>query len=270
MTHYEGDSLIYVYGLIPASELIPSVDRMDEHIFHLHKHGEIIAVFEYVDPLVFSQQTIEQHVSDPNWVKDRAVSHHNVLAMLHQQFTVIPLKLCTIFADYKSLEEMLCRHYDEMVALFSNLRGTDEWNLKIYYDKEKLKQHVMLNNNSILELTEEMNGLSPGKQFLMKKKMNAVIELEIENEMKRVCMETHEQLSSASLKETVKKVWGRNVTGIKEEMTWNSVYLMDRKSSDFLRLVKQLENDFIESGFIFKASGPWPVYHFAHIHSEKT
>ncbi|WP_165822555.1 GvpL/GvpF family gas vesicle protein [Paenibacillus montanisoli] len=258
--------LLYVYGLIPAHEIDPA----NEVACRMKRHGDIIAVLEAVDPQVFSQQSIQRYVEDPNWVKEKAVGHHNVLAMLQQRHTVIPLKFCTIYESEQSLEAMLIRHYDEITDLFAALRGKEEWSLKVYCDKEELKTHVMQSSLELAKLSADLSGLSPGKQFLMKKQLNASLERETENAMKRICLEAHESLSSSTLQQIEKKVWERKVTGRKEEMIWNSMYLTDRQRVDsFLQLVKQFGEEFQAFGLTFEATGPWPVYHFARIGPEE-
>ncbi|WP_308634028.1 GvpL/GvpF family gas vesicle protein [Paenibacillus silvisoli] len=254
--------LLYVYGLIPANELDPD----GELSFQTKRHGDILAVFDAVDPDVFSQEMIDKHADDPSWVKEKAVVHHSMLAMLRQRCTVIPLKFCTIFEGERSLEAMLSQYEVEITALFTTLKGKEEWNLKVYGDKEKLKSHVMQSSN---ETEAELSGLSPGKQFLMRKQMNARLEVQFDNEMKRICLAMHESLSKEAVEKSVKKVWDRKVTGRKEDMIWNSVYLMDRQKVDcFLQLVNHYNDEYQAAGLAFEATGPWPVYHFARLHSE--
>lgn len=259
--------LLYVYGLIPAYQM----DSNSNMTYQVKRRGDVLAVFDRVDPLVFSQQEIERHADDPVWVKEKAVHHHNVIAMLQQRYTVIPLKFCTIFDGWDNLEAMLSRYDDEITSLFRALRGKEEWNLKVYCDREKVKSHLMQSNNEAGKLSEQLSGLSPGKQFLMRKQMNAHLERLAENEMKRICLTVHESLTSAAEQESVKKVWNRKMTGREEEMIWNSVYLTDSQKVDlFLQLVNRYSDEFQAAGFSFEATGPWPVYHFAQLRSEES
>jgi Gas vesicle synthesis protein GvpL/GvpF. len=252
--------LLYVYGLIPAYERDPNSNVT----IKTKRRGDVLAVFDVVDPLVFAQQQIERYADDPVWVKEKAVSHHNVIAMLQQRYTVIPLPFCTIFEDSDNLEAMLSRHEDEIKSLFKTLKGKEEWNLKVYCSMEIFMAHVMQNSNEAMNFTEQLSSLSPGKQFLMRKQMTARLELLVEDERRRICLAVHESLSSAAYQTSVKKVWDRKMTGRVEEMIWNSVYLTDSQKIDaFMLLVKQYNDEFQAAGLFFEATGPWPIYHFA-------
>ncbi|UOR13951.1 GvpL/GvpF family gas vesicle protein [Halobacillus amylolyticus] len=153
---------------------------------------------------------------------------------------------------------------EKITSSFKLLKDNEEWNLKIYCDDNKLKQQVSQNNAAIDAKRKEIKELPTGRQFFEKKKIDNLIESELENEKNRVSDQVHEKLKEYSIHADVKKNWTKDVTGLKENMTWNSVYLLPQaKVGSFLEEVKSQETELGDSGLRIEASGPWPAYHFS-------
>lgn len=263
------EKAIYVYGLIPTMEMEKANKGKNIPNVQLKEFGAVTAVFDYVDSQSFSEQNIEASLNNTQWAKEKEEVHQEILMLLHQQFTVIPLKFCTIFSNRKILKEMITKNYEELVTLCSFLREKEEWNLKVYCNKDKFKHFIMQNNESVEKERKEMQGISSDKHSCMKKKLDMVVNNEIEIEMKRICMDIHEEALSISIQDFVENVQGRDATE-GEEVAWSSVYLINRRQiNEFIEIIKQHEKAFKEMGFSFKSCGPSPVYHFVNLDIRK-
>ncbi|WP_169907805.1 GvpL/GvpF family gas vesicle protein [Priestia abyssalis] len=252
--------VIYVYGLIPTMEIKKANRDKNIQKVRLEEFEGVTAIFDYIDFQLFN---IELTLNDAQWVKEKKMYHHEVLTLFQQQFTVIPLKFCTIFTNRKSLEEMIVKHYGELISLCTFLREKEEWNLKVYCNKEKFKHFIMQSNETVKRAQKEIEEILSDRRCLMKKKLNTVIENEIEIEMKQICNDLHEEAVSISIEDFVENVQERDVIQGEEEIAWSSVYLIDRREIDeFIDIIKQHGNAFKEMGFSFKCYGPSPVYHF--------
>ncbi len=227
--------------------------------------GEVTAIVCKLDATQFSEETIKNKIdSDMEWLQEKAFHHHETVLMVSKMYTIIPLTFCTLFKNEDSLQNKIKSNIHQLENTFSQLEGNEEWNLKIYCEDEQLKKQVSENNASIEAKRQEISELPPGRQFFEKKKMDQLIENELENEKNRLCEEVHEKLKTYSLRGSVKKNWSKDVTGRKENMTWNSVFLIsEEKVNQFLEEIKQYEESMGENGWRFEASGPWPPYHFS-------
>ena len=65
--------------------------------------------------------------------------HHQRIVELQQEFTVVPMSFCTLFASEASLERTLGEKQEEVLALFSELAGHHEWSVKVYSRREQLR-----------------------------------------------------------------------------------------------------------------------------------
>ncbi|OMP65924.1 GvpL/GvpF family gas vesicle protein [Domibacillus epiphyticus] len=264
------DSLIYLYGLIPtkeaAKQLCPSLKGFDGigdvYTFPI---GKITAIVCNLDSENYSEESIKEQINNNmEWLQEKAFHHHETVMKLSKIFTIIPLKFCTLYNNSASLETAVQSNESKMMNTFALIAGNEEWNLKIYCDDQLLKKQVSQSNPTIEAKREEISQLPKGKQFFEKKKLDKVIETELEEEKNKVSEKIHSHLREFALKGNVKRPWSNDVTGRKDNMTWNGVYLItESKVEDFLEQIQQYEKEMRESGWQFEASGPWPAYHFS-------
>ncbi|KKB33354.1 GvpL/GvpF family gas vesicle protein [Bacillus thermotolerans] len=264
------DHLIYLYGLIPTKEIasqpLPSLkDFEGSGELYTMEIGSITAVVCRLDADKYSEDQIKERINnDMEWLQEKAFHHHETVMQLAKIFTVIPLKFCTLYKSEESLKDTVQSNESKMTEAFEAIAGKEEWNLKIYCDDKQLKEQVSQNNPAIEEKRKEISELPRGKQFFEKKKLDKLVDSELEKEKNRVSEDIHAHLTEFALKGHVKRTWSSEVTGRKEEMTWNSVYLIKKSDVEsFLEQVQQYEAKMEEAGWKFEASGPWPAYHFS-------
>src|SRR5690606_2900949 len=103
-----------------------------------------------------------------------------------------------------------------------------------------------------------------GKQFFQKKKLNKLIESQLDEEKNKVSEQIHLHLKELALKGNVKRTWGNDATGRKDNMTWNGVYLISKSQIEvFLEQLQHYETSRQKARWRCEATGPWPAYHFS-------
>ncbi|MFA1818890.1 GvpL/GvpF family gas vesicle protein [Virgibacillus oceani] len=261
---------IYLYGFIPSEELdkasLPEHEGFDEteDIFTLPVDS-ITAIVSQLDPDAYTEEVIEDKINnDLDWLQKKAYHHHEILMLLNQRYTAIPLSFCTIYNNEESLLETISIQAADLLDTFKEITGKEEWNLKIFYDEKKLKKQVHENNPVIKQKQEELKELSPGKQFFERKKIDKLAAKKMEKELNDRCGKIHDELAAMAVQADIKKTLGKDATGRKDNMSWNSVYLLeDSEVEGFVAEVMKIEKKLGESGLNMEATGPWPVYHFS-------
>ncbi|PAF23602.1 hypothetical protein CHH49_03340 [Terribacillus saccharophilus] len=265
------ENYIYLYGIVPANELdvtpfspFTGIDK--EQKATIARYGDIAAIYTEVDAEAYEGEALETRMKDDlEWLQESAMHHHEVLLSLQKQYTLIPMKFCTIYLSQGSLEEKLCEQAETIETLFTRIKGSEEWNLKIYCDDEPLREHVLQHSPSIKEKMKEIESLPPGRQFFEKRKIDQLVGDELEKEKNQFCEQIHAELTEIASEEKVKTAWSKDVTGRELEMSWNSVYLIQKNQVEaFLELVQQKNEESASSGWKFEATGPWPAYHFVY------
>ncbi|WP_059173308.1 GvpL/GvpF family gas vesicle protein [Bacillus sp. FJAT-27445] len=262
--------LIYLYGLVPTKEVKESALPNDKgfdgrrEIYPL-SIGNITAVVSKLDSEEYSEETISDRINnDMEWLQEKAFHHHETVLNLSKMFTIIPLKFCVLYKSEASLGQAVQSKVAKIEQTFSLLADNEEWNVKIYCNDQLLKQRVSETNPAIEEKRAEISQLSKGKQFFEKKKLETLIEKELEEEKNRISEKVHLHFKEIALEGNVKKTWGKDVTGRKDNMAWNGVYLVPKsKVEPFLEQIQQNEKELKETGWHFEVTGPWPAYHFS-------
>jgi len=264
------DNLIYLYGIIPESEAADhSLDKMKDFeetgFLQMLPVDDVIAITCLLDASKYTEESIQDKIdNDMEWLQEKAFHHHETVMNLSKLFTVIPLKFCTLYKNEDSLRTSILENEEKMLRTLESIAGKEEWNLKVYCDDQLLKEQFSENNPAAEAKRAEISELSKGRQFFEKKKLDKWMETEIEAEKDTVSEAIHRELCDLSTCGHVKKTWSKDVTGKKDPMTWNSVYLMEvEKVEQFLERIQQYQKDMKAAGWQFEASGPWPAYHFS-------
>ncbi|MTH54773.1 gas vesicle protein GvpL [Bacillus mangrovi] len=263
------NKLIYLYGLIPSKEAeqseVPSFKGFDQvHDGRTEQFGRVTAVISELNPEEYSEEQIKEKVNEMEWLHEKAFHHHEMLMMLEKEYTLIPTKFCTIYSSLDSLKETVTQYENRMLDLFESLKGKEEWNVKIFSDDKQLRQSYGENNPTVMAKKEEIAQLPPGRQYFEKRKLDQLVDREMELEKNRLCEKIHEDLLPFSADSTVKKTWSQDVTGRDEQMCWNSVYLLPQeKIPAFKEMLQKTAEEFAEYGWKIEPTGPWPSYHFA-------
>ncbi len=260
--------LLYLYACVPSNEMttLPDLTGFDgEGKLHTIQAGSITAVICSLNEEDYNEDVLKDKVeNDMQWLQEKAFHHHETVLALSKLYTVIPLKFSTIYKSEDSLKQTLTENESKMNDIFDLLEGNEEWNLKIYCDDQTLKEQVSKDNPVIEQKRQEISQLSKGKQFFELKKLDKLVETELEEEKNRVSERVHEALKKLVLKGNVKRTWSSEVTGADKKMTWNSVYLISKEDVErFLEEVQSYDQEMKETGWQLEASGPWPAYHFS-------
>jgi hypothetical protein len=262
----------YLYGLIPTIEaglkmFDPFTGIDNKHKAYVITLGSITAIGTDVDADEFSEKAIKEKMdNDMIWLEEKAMHHHEVLSNLQKQYTVLPMKFCTIFKNIHSLEQKVDAEQEKIHDSFVKIKGNEEWNLKIYSDDTLVREQLRTRHPTIAAKMKEIEHLPPGRQFFEKRKIEQLLDQETEKEINEKCEEIHNEVKQFSIFSTVKRNWGKELTGKPHDMSWNSVYLIPLSNVEaFLEDVEKKTWTYEKFGWKIEVSGPWPAYHFANL-----
>ncbi|WP_349407380.1 GvpL/GvpF family gas vesicle protein [Pseudalkalibacillus sp. SCS-8] len=267
------ERLIYLYGFIRSSELthssLPSLEGFDRKSELYPIQGNTItAIVCGLDSNVYTEETLQQKVDqDVEWLKRKALHHHETLLSINEFFNpVIPLSFCTVYKSENSLINKMIENEQMISETLNTLDGTEEWNLKIYCDQDKVRDVLKQSSKELEAKRKEIQALPPGRQYFEKKKLDKWVESQLESKNNQICERIHEKLKAFSIQQEVKSTWSKEVTGSKDKMAWNSVFLLpEHRIKDYLKEIEREERAHGNNGWRFEVSGPWPAYHFSSI-----
>jgi hypothetical protein len=252
----------YLYGIAPAAET-PTLEGLAgvDASFEVGwlTQDDLSAAVSHVRPHEFAADALKRNLEDLAWLERTARAHEAVLARVLTGNAVVPLRLCTIFADENSVRDTLRRERDSLLAALARVRGHAEWSVKVLADPDTL-QHPRGEPSSVLARADAQ---AAGRAYFARKKLERVARDDARGMMERVAEETHARLRDQAAAATTLPPQDRQLSGRPGEMILNGAYLVERSSAGkFAALAKELDARHRQIGLALELSGPFAPYNF--------
>jgi len=254
--------LIYVYCITKIEPNLNGSKELVPGLYLISEQGLYAVVSEETEG-EFDRENLERNLSNLEWIKQRAVLHEKVIEQIMEQAGVIPFKFGTLFNNEQNLKAMLVEHGDEFKSDLDQLADKEEWGVKVYCDKEKLKHNLNIESEEFKNIDEEISAASPGKAFILKKKREELLDVVLSKTLDTYVQGSFNQLSRYCREGRLNRILQREATGRDEDMILNAAYLVAKdKVAQFNQEADRLNSEGKGKGVSFEASGPWPPYNF--------
>jgi len=233
-------------------------------------YQDLEAVVSDVSLEEFGSEEIQKKAEeDVNWIKEQAQIHEEVIEQAmgkgnSQLVSVIPMQFGVIFKTKEKLEETLGNRYEELKKSLENLKGKQEWGVKVYLKENIFRKTIEEKNEQVLAKKKEIESMPKGMAFFAQKQIDKVVGQEKDKELGRITEEIFENLGQLAFSKNKSKLLEKDFSGMTEEMILNAFYLIEESKLDsFQKKVEELKEQYNSLGFKVEVSGPWPSYHFA-------
>jgi hypothetical protein len=252
---------LYLYGIVRADVRIsgdlPGVDA--PHEVFLLEGNELAAIVSSVPLEEFGEEQLRENLNDVVWLEEKARAHEAVLETMLESTTVVPTRLCTIFADEKHVREMMGREGLVLVEALERLDGKSEWGAKAFAEPGALDRAAT--KRAAEQLGEEP--LSPGAAYMDRRRREARAREEAEEIADGWAQQIHERLARCASEALLNPLQRREVSGHEGDMLLNGVYLVESESVEQLqRVAAELGEEYHGLGVSVQLTGPWPAYNF--------
>jgi len=129
--------LIYLYCVTDETPDLRAITSL-VHLYWI-AHRDLCAVVGNVPELEFNEVALHQNVNNMEWLKLKVMFHEGVIENVMKRQTVVPFKFATIFRNHNSLTTCLEHNYNHLQTMLLNLKGREEWGVKVYCDRRKLQ-----------------------------------------------------------------------------------------------------------------------------------
>ncbi|MCX5667700.1 MAG: GvpL/GvpF family gas vesicle protein [Candidatus Omnitrophica bacterium] len=182
--------------------------------------------------------------------KESILKHEEVVERLMDRFTVLPMRLYTIFSGK---EEMLLKvkdHYEDFVENLDRVRDKCEFGIKVIWAGDIIKERIINahKNESPAHLVQS------GTKFMNEKFEKYKIDREFEEEADK-CIAIVDGFFSKFISE-------KRLEKLKtDNLLLSASYLVDKeKRDDFKKAFEELRGSGGDLKYLL--SGPWPPYNF--------
>ena len=234
-------------------EGLPGVDA--GHGVERVEHGGLAALVSAVPDDEYNEDALRRNLNDFSWLERVALAHEAVLEQALAAATIVPLRLCTIFADEAGVRDMLDDQRDALAGALDALDGREEWSVKLLVDRGAL---------------EAASGAEPpahaegsGAAYLLGRRRERDAREQADRVAGELAEEVHTTLREAAADAVIGRPQNPELSGHEGEMLLNVAYLVERGQVERLRaLVGELGERHRERGARLELSGPLPPYNF--------
>ena len=255
--------IVYVYAI--GEEIDPAglkSEPVDDGAFDVATAAGISALYSPVDADRFSQEEIDRHAKDLEWLGAIGYRHQAVVSALARKTTIVPLRAFTLFKSKESLEEFLRSDADSLKNAISRLRGKEEWTLRIELEPEAWSNALITRVDSLRAIAEEVAKAPAGKGYLLQKKLDEEKKKAARTAEETVVAEIRDALGALDVPTVVESRQSRGGSFPQINL------LVERERSvDLERTRDDLARRYAADGISLVLTGPWPPYTFA---SEKS
>lgn len=202
--------------------------------------------------------------------KENLVSHTKVIEEIMKDYTVLPVRFCTIAADTDEIYNLLDKRHTEFESLLYDMDNKVEIGIKaIWKDMSKIFDEIVKENRNIKELKSRIIKKSPEKTYAERiqarlievgKLVQSALRAKKDKEGEAIIMPLKRVTYDFKLNETAG-----------DSMLLNAVFLIDKgRKREFDDLVDELDEKYGDR-LNFKYIGPVPPYNFVNItiHEDK-
>jgi hypothetical protein len=253
------NSVLYVYA-ITRDVATPDAEGVDGTTrFGATTVEDVHAVFTPVNAKEFSQEVIDSRAGDLEWLGAIGYRHQDVMADLLKKTTIVPLRAFTLFSSEEALRSYLAEHRELLTKSLARLDGKQEWTLRIELDPSKWSEAITGRVASLRELQNDIASASPGKAFLLRKKLD--------DEKKRASHTAEDELVAEIEQAVLAKLGCETVAESRQRRDGAfpqiNVLLPRDEESVLQELRDALTARYEQEGVTLALSGPWPPYTFA-------
>jgi Gas vesicle synthesis protein GvpL/GvpF len=251
------------------------------------RRGDLAAVAGDVALSEFGAAPLKRNLEDVRWLERVARGHQAVLDRALEAGTVVPLRLCTVFADEAAVLGMLDREGAALLAALARLAGRAEWGVKLIADPNagRAAGGGRGEEGGAPRAAADAAGtpvpssgraaqapdpsVAPGKPgsghaYLARKRGDRVAREEARRTAREAARAVHAGLGAEAAAATVLRAPPRELSGEAGELVLNGAYLVDRaRAAEFRALADRLGEGQRPHGLRLEVTGPWPPYSFA-------
>ena len=218
--------------------------------------GDIVSTIGYNDiSAVMSSTPMTKYVIN----RENMTTHERVIEEVMKDYTVLPVRFCTIASSAEELRSLLRKRYSELKGLLRDMDNKVEMGLKVLWkDMNRTFKDIIEDNKEIKKLKKKSEGKSTKIDNAAKVALGRAVKEALD---KKKADEAWKILNK--FKRTYVDLKENDLFG--DSMVLNGAFLIDRireKEFDFLveDLVKQNEDR-----MKFKYVGPAPPFNFVNI-----
>lgn len=266
----------YVYAIArrkpgggAGAEPLPGVDP--RYPVREVTYGDVLALVSDVSLVEYDLESLRVRFQDAHWLELLARGHQRVIEELNKSYTLLPLKLCTLYTDEANLHKALEANSVWVGSALDQVEGAQEWGVKAFCDREALARWATQEQPQLRQLASTVSAASPGARYMLEKRLQRAAQQAADDLRRREIEVIGRHLAAEARAAQVSPIQPQQAHGHAEEMVLNGAYLVaEADLASFRSALNELVETYCPHGFSFELTGPWPAYSFSMPRNEES
>lgn len=218
--------------------------------------GDIVSTIGYEDlSAVISNSSLDKYVVD----KENLIAHEKVVEEVMKNYTVLPMRFCTVAGSAEEVRGLLRKRYLELKNLLKDMDNKVELGLKVFWKEMKvIFRELVDEDKKIKSLKEEIAKKSLQESYAEGINLGKIVKTALGVKRDKEGQEIINALKRISYHFLLNETQG-------DEMLINAVFLVDRaREREFDNQVNELVVKYAQR-VKFKYIGPTPPYNFVNL-----
>jgi Gas vesicle synthesis protein GvpL/GvpF len=209
----------------------------------------------------FGEGPLRRNLNDLDWLERVAREHESVLEQALEGDTIVPLRICTIFADEEGVARMLADGRTALDVALDALEGRQEWGVKLIVDRAALESAARASAPDAFE--DDAASRSAGGAYMLRRRRERQLREVADRLAQDLAEDVHARLQDWATDAVVNPPQNPELSGHEGEMLLNAAYLVETAKAERLHeLVAELRELHRGLGARLELTGPWPPYNF--------
>jgi hypothetical protein len=218
--------------------------------------GDIVSTIGYEDlSAVISNSPLDKYVVN----KENLIAHEKVVEEVMKNYTVLPMRFCTVASSAEEVRNLLRKRYLELKSLLKDMDNKIELGVKAFWKEMKvIFQEMVDEDHKIKSLKEKIAKKSLQESYAEGINLGKIVKTALEVKRDKEGQEIINVLKRISYNFHLHETQG-------DEMLINAVFLVDRaREREFDNQVQKLVSKY-SPRVKFKYIGPTPPYNFVNL-----
>ena len=251
---------IWAYCITRASDA-PAIDGVHGSQVERVEEGGLAVLVSRVPLSEFGENALRRNLNDLDWLERVARDHEAVLERALEDGTIVPLRICTLFADDRGAARMLAEQRSTLDTALDVLDGRQEWGVKLTVDRAALEAAARERAPDVSD--EALEGRSAGGAYMLRRRQERQVREAADRLAGGIAEDVHARLQDWATDAVVNPPQNPELSGHEGDMLLNAAYLVEVAKVERLHeLVAELRERHRELGARLELTGPWPPYNF--------
>lgn len=218
--------------------------------------GDEVTTIGYGDlSMVISDSPMTKYVVS----RENMLAHEMVIEEVMKEFTVLPVRFCTIASDADEIRNLLDRRYREFKNLLRDMDHKIELDVKgIWKDMDVIFKEVVEKNKEVKRLKETVEKDKGKKNMQAKVQIGKMVEDALHKKKESEAEKIISVLKKISFDHRLSRAFD-------DKMFLNAAFLVDRgREKEFDNIMDDLSDKY-KKRIKFMYAGPLPPYNFVNI-----